>query len=574
MLSAGFQSGIDGVAFENYSPTTRLDVLDGIALFGRSLICGSTSGDCTPVPEAREWLDVISEASAGGVCEGIALLMAGRFVEGMAPSTSSLELDEQIERLLLRLQATQYVDSVASKASKNRRLTLAQFVDDVNAEIQNERPVTIGLYTTYGGHTVLAVKSERVSENVWAMSVIDPNWPLQERQLTISLDENSWHYSFFSEDESNDPEPWFGSAEGIDFLTLADRSQAGEPLLVAGNSMTVTITARGDSWELVTDDGAVFNASSTDSSLVTAIIRGSFGKTTTIIRLPVEQNFLVTTDTGESPEETSISLTTPNRSVRFGINGNSELKVSNGSDLDVSISGTVVSHVATTPLGRIIFEGDLQHVTLTENRLQLLPSSRDESVSFGFDGLESNDAQLSLGSSVDQDRLILQPVKAIPQSAIPIAMSGVRSFLSSPTNPLNTAEARPASVTTSTVPVTTSTVPVTLGILSIASGGGLVPLPTECSTQIWVTVAISGPQDSAISIETSWSTSEDKGFGQSLRSVNPGSHRILVGNFDYRFRAIAIELQVVASAPDQATVSATLELAGDYGGGECPSVFG
>ena len=581
VLSTGFEAEIDGVTFENHSPAARLDVLDGIALFGRAAICGSTSGDCTPVPEAREWLDVISEASAGGVCEGIALLMAGRHVEALAPNTASLVLDKQMERTLLRLQATQYVNSVAFTSLNNRQLSLAQLINDVNAELQEGRPVTIGLYTTYGGHTVLAVRSERVSEDVWTITVIDPNWPLQERQLIINLGKNSWRYSFFSEDENNDPDPWFGSAKGIDFLTIADRSQSGEPLLVAGNSMTVTITARGDSWELKTEDGAVFNAASTDSSLVTTIIRGSFGKTTTILRLPVGEDFVVNTNTGRAREETSISLTMPNRSARFSIAGDSELKVSNNSTLDVAVSGTVASHVSTTPLGRIIFDGDLQRVSLSENQLQILPASRDEPVSFGFAGLESNDAQLSLGPSTDQDRLILRPVTTIPQSALPIAAIGVSSFLSPPVNGLTDGEVGASEgttstvpVTTSTVPVTTSTVPVPLSITSVASGIGDMPLPTECATQVWVTVEIIGPEGTEIDMDVTWSTSSESGYGDAVKGVNPGSHRLLVGIFDYTFRGVEVVAIVNASSVGQTSVTATLVLKGESGGGDCPSVFG
>ncbi|MBS30816.1 MAG: hypothetical protein CL445_00005, partial [Acidimicrobiaceae bacterium] len=129
-------------------------------------------------------------------------------------------------------------------------------------------------------------------------------------------------------------------------------------------------------------------------------------------------------------------------------------------------------------------------------------------------------------------------------------------------------------VTTSTVPVTTSTVPVPLSITSVASGIGDMPLPTECATQVWVTVEIIGPEGTEIDMDVTWSTSSESGYGDAVKGVNPGSHRLLVGIFDYTFRGVEVVAIVNASSVGQTSVTATLVLKGESGGGDCPSVFG
>ena len=101
-----------------------------------------------------------------------------------------------------------------------------------------------------------------------------------------------------------------------------------------------------------------------------------------------------------------------------------------------------------------------------------------------------------------------------------------------------------------------------------------MPLPTECATQAWVTVEIIGPEGSEIDMDVTWSTSSESGYGDSVKGVNPGSHRLLVGIFDYTFRGVEVVAIVNASSVGQTSVIATLVLKGESGGGDCPSVFG
>ena len=59
-----------------------------------------------------------------------------------------------------------------------------------------------------------------------------------------------------------------------------------------------------------------------------------------------------------------------------------------------------------------------------------------------------------------------------------------------------------------------------------------------------------------------------------LKGVNPGSHRLRVGIFDYAFRGVVVVALVNASSFGETSVSASLLLKGESGGADYPSVFG
>ena len=147
------------------------------------------------------------------------------------------------------------------------------------------------------------------------------------------------------------------------------------------------------------------------------------------------------------------------------------------------------------------------------------------------------------------------PATTIPQAVSPIA-SG------------------PSSNSTTTVPPTTTLPPSPPQILDAYSGSGAIPLPTECVTDVFVTVDLYDPNNEPLELELSWSTSANQQGTNLYEALGNGVSRLFLGRFDYKFRGDTLFITMTLKDPREQIANRGFQLTGSLGGGNCPSVFG
>jgi hypothetical protein len=103
-----------------------------------------------------------------------------------------------------------------------------------------------------------------------------------------------------------------------------------------------------------------------------------------------------------------------------------------------------------------------------------------------------------------------------------------------------------------------------------------VLLPSECDTEIFLTVDILDLNGDPMTLEIGWQAPgvDAPSSGSVVRDgLTSGSYRIPLGIFDYRFRQTTIVVAVTLTGPTSLAANQEVLIFGDSGG-ECPSVFG
>ena len=113
---------VNGWEFPNYAPDRNksFTLVDAVALFSEEAICGNEGGRCIPSPAMLEWIDFINVASQGGVCEGMTVFSASRFLLQDSPETVDLSLNSVVSTGINRLFATQFIDDLIWHSINNQ----------------------------------------------------------------------------------------------------------------------------------------------------------------------------------------------------------------------------------------------------------------------------------------------------------------------------------------------------------------------------------------------------------------------------------------------------------------------
>ena len=148
--------------------------------------------------------------------------------------------------------------------------------------------------------------------------------------------------------------------------------------------------------------------------------------------------------------------------------------------------------------------------------------------------------------------------------------------------------------TTTTVPRTTTTVPrttttvvpsttvaptTTLGpsapvIVNAYSGKGNVPLDSDCSTTIGVTVKIDDANNDRMTLELNWSSSIGTSGSRTYRDLARNTYRFVLGAFDTSYRGETIYVTMTLTDPSGRVANRGFQIQGATSGNGCPSVFG
>ena len=262
--SLGFDVNRHGWFFENYeaSEPQLFGVTDAVALFGDAAVCVEMSGDCTPTPAAAEWIDMVASAMEYGVCEGLTIASVDRFLVGAAPETGSLVLTSELERQIARLFATQFLNDVIVATKEWRDQSVMDIVSELQASLADPfaEQYTLGVYSKFGGHSVLPYAVDLDSQGRGVIFVYDPNWPGEKRYIEVDTQANSWRFSYFAADQMTDPDAWTGGNGLVDLTPLSSREAPfSEPFKGSGTGVKqlLAISSSARNWTLTSTDGVL-----------------------------------------------------------------------------------------------------------------------------------------------------------------------------------------------------------------------------------------------------------------------------------------------------------------------------
>ena len=229
----GFDPAVDGFSFENWgSEPGNLGASDLIALFGRKKVCASGSGsECVLYPAAKQWVEQINEALAGGRCEGMAVtseLIHGGYLDPSdfdpnATNTFDLTKDNPaVTSTIEYFWATQAVAPVQQAYQRYQKYQPSRIAAELVKGLQNGAGYTLGIYSPAGGHAVtpFAVTDEG---DLIAIHVYDNNYPGTVQRIMIDPDSESWSYAMGSTNPQAPTGGWEGGIGTIELTPMVSR---------------------------------------------------------------------------------------------------------------------------------------------------------------------------------------------------------------------------------------------------------------------------------------------------------------------------------------------------------------
>jgi hypothetical protein len=282
-----------GYGFANFSPTSPFGPRDAIALLGEEVVCESTDGSCTVRPLIEAWIEMVASATRGGVCEGMAVTALERFIDGSPPPTATLGLDAEVESQIRRAFATQFLPEVRMASANLGAGDLGGILDVIERGLTPDGdPLTIGIYSAAGGHTLVPFGLERLDPERAVVWVADSNHPNEIRPLQFHLVRAIWKYQFadgsIPGDTAADPGWWQGSVADIDLTPLSARTQSFADPTESGDQPArtlLTVTSASAEWSLDVS-GVTIDAQSAAAPEVVFRSRGAFGVTTVVVAIP------------------------------------------------------------------------------------------------------------------------------------------------------------------------------------------------------------------------------------------------------------------------------------------------
>jgi hypothetical protein len=382
-----FRPDPNGYSFTNFSPASPFDPYDAIALLGEEIVCETLGGSCTVRPLVEAWIEMVASAARGGVCEGMAVTALARFIDGSPPPTASLDLDAEAESQIRQAFATQFLPEIRGASASLGVVDLAGILDHIGRGLAPDGdPLTIGIYSAAGGHTLVPFGLERLDSERAVVWVADPNHPNDIRRLEFHLGKAIWRYQFADGptpgDTEEDPGWWQGSVADIDLTPLSARRQtfADPTSSIDQPARTMlTLTSASTAWSIDLN-GMRIDSQNVATPEVVFLSRGAFGVTTVVVAVPDEAPVGIST-----MGDTSVTISGPGRSIGlrtrdFGSAAGAE--------------GVLDLRIQTDPTRTLVEvnSGDLETTVSTIDQRWTLDAVAGTSVSADAGGLEVSGA--------------------------------------------------------------------------------------------------------------------------------------------------------------------------------------
>ncbi|PKN93278.1 MAG: hypothetical protein CVU44_10320 [Chloroflexi bacterium HGW-Chloroflexi-6] len=243
----GFRPDQNGFSFENYGDdiqVTNLTADEMRRMFGDQVCSRLKDDQCTLTPPAKQWMEQINDAMAGGHCEGMAVLSLMMYAGQITPDqfggsvAGDLDInDETLQREIAYWWATQATAPTAESVIRGTPMEIMETIQEMDA---NGETYTIGIYKEdfSGGHAITPFGVKDVEDGLYTVLVYDNNYPGQVRELLIDSRDNSWAYEAATNPDV-ESELYTGNADTQTLDLTPTSSRLGEqqcPFCEEGNS--------------------------------------------------------------------------------------------------------------------------------------------------------------------------------------------------------------------------------------------------------------------------------------------------------------------------------------------------
>lgn len=234
-FSIGFDPERHGFSFANWSGVTADDqvTFQAVArLLGRYGSCTITEWlpECTLRSGSLINRERLNEALAGGRCEGMVVLAAQLFMDPQRiqkisrTATSAIDLNREQANLEINYWwVSQITPEIRQFSERSRKWPVTRFTREVMLNMRLGTLVSLGLVTDDLAHSVLPIGG-RYEATETVLTIFDPNFPQETKELHINNDTGDWRYPFARLADGSIG-TLSGTRAGLDYVPIALRQK-------------------------------------------------------------------------------------------------------------------------------------------------------------------------------------------------------------------------------------------------------------------------------------------------------------------------------------------------------------
>ena len=228
-INESFIPSRDGFRFQNFSggaQSAEIQINDLVEFFGVAGLCVDGAGElCVPYPGVLDFLDILNEVLANGLCYGFSAAATEFFSEADSlisfdenvDKTFQLNRSSELDHHIARWHMLQFTEEFRQVLDQYYEMSPSQIAEDLWRQLdestgKSSPPMTLALYSSNGAHSVTPLFVER-EDNKFLVNVYDSNWPGQTRILEI-LSDGSWTYQGAHEDPDEVSGTWQENGPG------------------------------------------------------------------------------------------------------------------------------------------------------------------------------------------------------------------------------------------------------------------------------------------------------------------------------------------------------------------------
>jgi hypothetical protein len=310
VISSGFDPSVDAFGFENYGGepgTVNLTTVEMQRMYGDE-VCANLADGCTLSPPARQWMEQMNKAMAGGHCEGMAVLSSLFYYGESSPSafgadaTADLEFpgNDALQREIAYWFATQATyPGGAAKVNESPSAIVDTLIETFGRGTNAEEFWAMGIYLPdfSGGHAITPFAVEDRGGGIVDVLVYDNNFPSETRVLTVDRDSDSWQYqASINPDEPSSLYEGDASTKTLEIVAITPRLGVQEGPFEEGDGpvgYAPVVGRNTDSVEVWLDGDANLLITALDGRRIGWLEDGSFinevkGATSTNLRFGVD----------------------------------------------------------------------------------------------------------------------------------------------------------------------------------------------------------------------------------------------------------------------------------------------
>lgn len=258
---SGFRPAKDGFSFANYGSDAgpaELTAARLVELFGNKVCASQTGGTCQLTPPAERWRQQMNMLLGFGHCEGMAVLSTFLFAKqsGLTPAQFGAATIPELQitnNVALQTEIAKWASTQVLLPTRFGEYGSQNTPKEVLEKLR--QMWSAGKYPTLllrrldilDGHSFVPYQIIDKGNNSVGLMVYDPDYPKQEREVTIDLNTESWSY-LFATLPSGEPYKYEGNASTFNLHILDPSNRQGPQDCSfcegpAGSNQTASVTS-------------------------------------------------------------------------------------------------------------------------------------------------------------------------------------------------------------------------------------------------------------------------------------------------------------------------------------------